>query len=215
MTPPPKKGATAASLPQEKRIDWADLHRRLAKAQNKLKQGWAPDAATARKILRRRAQNLAVEASGADTAENNVEFLDFTLGEAQFGLETVDIREVTMISGLLPVPGTPPFVAGIINVRSHIVSVLDLKNLFQLPVSDSSYSRVLLIGGEDKMLGILADSIGGVRRTDQKGLQNHLPTLAGYCERYLMGVTPDRTVLLNAKALLSDESIIVHADVEI
>ena len=63
------------------------------------------------------------------------------------------------------------------------------------------------------LFGILADVIAGVRRIPVSDIQPFLPTLTGVREEYLKGVTPGRTVILDAEKLLTDESIIVQEQV--
>jgi len=63
------------------------------------------------------------------------------------------------------------------------------------------------------MFGILADAILGVRRIALAGIQPSLPTLTGIREKYLKGITPERTVVLDAGKLLADEDIVVQEQV--
>jgi purine-binding chemotaxis protein CheW len=61
--------------------------------------------------------------------------------------------------------------------------------------------------------GILADAIIGVHAIPVADIQASLPTLTGIREEYLKGVTPDRTVILDAEKLLADERIVVQEQV--
>jgi purine-binding chemotaxis protein CheW len=114
------------------------------------------------------------------------------------------LREIT------PVPCTPPFVAGIINVRGQIVPVIDLKRFFDLPQGGiTDLNKVLIMRNDDLEVGFLADAISGGRRLDMESLQASLPTLTGIRADYLRGVTGDRLVVLDAERILSDKKIIV------
>jgi purine-binding chemotaxis protein CheW len=61
--------------------------------------------------------------------------------------------------------------------------------------------------------GILADAIIGVHAIPVADIQASLPTLTGIREEYLKGVTPGRTVILDAEKLLADERIVVQEQV--
>jgi purine-binding chemotaxis protein CheW len=63
------------------------------------------------------------------------------------------------------------------------------------------------------VFGILADAITGVRLLPVSDIQPSLPTLTGIREDYLKGVTPGRTVILDAQRLLADEGIVVQEHV--
>jgi purine-binding chemotaxis protein CheW len=61
--------------------------------------------------------------------------------------------------------------------------------------------------------GILADVIVGVHEIRVADIQPSLPTLTGIREEYLLGVTPGRTVILDAGKLLADSGIVVQEQV--
>jgi purine-binding chemotaxis protein CheW len=60
-------------------------------------------------------------------ASARLEVVEFLLAQERYGIATRCVREVLPLVELTPLPGVPPFVLGIANVRGQIVSVLDLK----------------------------------------------------------------------------------------
>ena len=116
---------------------------------------------------------------------------------------------------LTPIPGTPPFVLGIINVRGRIVSILDIRKFFDLPEKGlTDLNKVLILNGHNMEFGLLADAVLGVRKIRANELQASLPTLTGIREQYLKGVTKERFVILDAEKLLADKKIIVHDNIQ-
>jgi purine-binding chemotaxis protein CheW len=172
----------------------------------------APDA---RQILRARAQALARPAERAAVAAASLELLEFRLANECYALETRYVREVCPLKNLTPLPCTPPFVLGIVNVRGRILPVLDLKKFFDLPEQGlTDLHRIILVRGNDLELGLLADVIVGVRTIPVDSLQASLPTLTGIRSEYLKGVTAERLVVLDLARILADPKIIVHEEVE-
>lgn len=172
-------------------------------------------ASDARQILRARAQALARPPARAVVAETLVELLEFRLAQEKYALEARYVREVCPLKSLTPLPCTPPFVLGIVNVRGRIVPVLDLKKFFDLPEQGlTDLHRIILVQGNDLELGLLADVIVGVRTIPVESLQPSLPTLTGIRAEYLKGVTADRLVVLELASVLTDPKIIVHDEVE-
>jgi len=92
-----------------------------------------PTPAEKRAILKKRAQVLARAPKREDEAGECLEVVEFLLAYEQYGIESSYIREVYPLKDLTPLPCTPPFVLGIINVRGQILSVIDLKKIFDLP----------------------------------------------------------------------------------
>jgi purine-binding chemotaxis protein CheW len=125
------------------------------------------------------------------------------------------VDEVHPLKDLTPLPCTPSFVVGIVNVRGRIVPVLDLKRFLDLPEKGlNDLHRIILVRGEGFEVGILADVVVGVRSIPRESLQSSLPTLAGVRSEFLKGVTAERMVVLDIARILADPRIIVHDEVE-
>ncbi|MCG7849658.1 MAG: chemotaxis protein CheW [ANME-2 cluster archaeon] len=195
-------------------IDWSIIHRNLADARAAVEQEWMPSASEKKRILKERAIALAQEPEDKDTAEEYLEIVEFLLAYEKYGIESGYIREVYPMKELTPLPCTPPFVLGIINVRGQIISVIDIKKFFDLPEKGLTDLNKVIIVNDGKMeFGILADVIPGVCSVALSELQPSLPTLTGIRAEYLRGVTKERLVVLDMEMILSDEKIIVHKEV--
>jgi len=166
-------------------------------------------------ILRARARALARPPEQAPAADTMLEVLEFRLAQERYAVETSHVREVVPLHDLTPLPGTPPFVRGIVNARGHILPVLDLKKLFDLPEPGvTDLHCIIIVHGRDLEFGLLADVVAGVRTIAVASLQPSLPTLSGIRSDYLKGVTAERLVVLDLARLLADPKIIVHEEVE-
>lgn len=173
------------------------------------------DAKTdSQRILRERAQSLARIPSPGPAAESTLNLLEFRLASERYGLETRYVYEVHPLRELTPLPCTPEFVLGIVNVRGRILPLLDLKKFFQLPDQGlTDLHRIIHLRGNGLELGLLADVMVGVQRIALERLQPSLPTLTGIRAEYLKGVTDERLVVLDLDRLLSNPKIIVHDEV--
>lgn len=167
-----------------------------------------------REILRARAAVLAREPESPKTAAEQLEVVEFLLSLERYAIESTYIGEVYPLKDLTPLPCTPPFVLGIINLRGRILPVLDIREFFDLPKKGlSDLNKVIILQGSAMEFGILADAISGTRTVPIAALQQSLPTLTDIRAEYLRGVTEDRLVVLDGEKLLSDRKIIVHEDV--
>ena len=167
-----------------------------------------------RQILLARAQALARTPERTAVAGASLEVLEFRLAQERYALEDRWVQEVCPFKELTPLPCTPPFVLGIVNVRGRILPVLDLKKFFDLPEQGlTDLHRLILVRGNDLELGLLADVIVGVRSIPVDSLQPSLPTLTGIRSDYLKGVTAERLVVLDLARILADPKIIVQQEV--
>lgn len=199
---------------QKSAVDWDEVRRRLEAAGAAIERVWAPEPAEKDRILRARARALATEAATPEAAET-LEILEFSLAYEKYAFESRFVREVHPLDNLTPLPCTPQLVAGIVNVRGEILSVVDIKKFFDLPEKGlTDLNKVIVLQSEGMLFGVLADAVLGTRRIALAELQPSLPTLTGIREKYLKGVTPERAVVLDAAKLLADESIVVHETVQ-
>ncbi len=203
---PQKTGKKAA-------IDWIEVRQRLEAVRTAADRAWVPDAGETKRILKDRARALASKPQKA-AADDELEFVEFLLAHEKYAVETRHVREVYPLENLTPLPCAPAFVLGIVNLRGEIISVIDIKKFFELPEKGlTDLNKVIVLRSDNMLFGILADAILGVRRVPAAEVQPSLPTLTGIREKYLKGVTPERTVLLDAEKLLADEAIIVQEQV--
>ena len=165
-------------------------------------------------ILKRRAQALA-SVPPEENGEEQLEIVEFTLAHEHYALETRHVREVYSLRELTSLPCTPPFVLGVINVRGHIVAIIDLKQFFDLPHGGlTGGTKVILIGDENGQMGIAVDAVSGVRHMPASALQPPLSTLTGIRADYLRGITGERVAVLDATAIWADPRLIVDDEVK-
>lgn len=195
-----------------KRLDWDEIRRQIDAVGVAIDRGCAPTADEGRRILRRRAEQLALAEDKAAAADT-VEVVEFLLAHEHYGIESPHIREVHPLRDYTPLPGVPAFVLGLVNVRGRILSVVDLRKFFDLPVKGiSDLNKVIIIGNETMEFGILADAILGVRVIAADAIGPPPPTLTGIGEEFLRGVTGERLVILDAARILADGNIMVHQE---
>jgi chemotaxis signal transduction protein len=160
-------------------LDWAGLRHRLENSQTGLRRKIDPSLEDKRQILRARARSMATrgttEAAPADLA---LEIVEFVLGAEHYGIELQHIREIHPLSEFTPLPCTPAFVLGLVNVRGQIISIINIKKLFDLSEQGlTDLNKVIIVHNKNKNmeLGILADAIVGVRSLALGELQTMLP----------------------------------------
>jgi purine-binding chemotaxis protein CheW len=165
-------------------------------------------------LLRERARELARPAVDETQGDDQYEVVEFTVSRQRVSVETTQVREVCRLQELTPVPCTPAFVCGIVNVRGQILTVLDLGRLLDLPDSGLiDRQHVVIVRADGVELGLLADGMPLVRRIRTADVQPSLPTLGGGGSAYLRGVTVDGLALLDTARLLSDPRLVVHQEV--
>lgn len=166
------------------------------------------------RVLRERARKLAVALKSEDAGKEMVEIVEFMLSGERYGIESLYIREVYPLKEFTPVPCTPAFVLGVVNIRGQVLSIVDIGRFFDLPRQGvTDLNRVIVLSSGALEFGILADDILGVRLVPVQDIQESLPTLTGIRAEYLKGVTGDRITVLDGGKILADRKLIVHEEV--
>jgi purine-binding chemotaxis protein CheW len=174
-----------------------------------------PKTETERDLLKQRARELAREPEKEAATADAIEIVAFELSGERYAFELRHVREVCALREITPVPCTPDFIVGVVNLRGEILTVIDLRKFFALPAAGiTQLNQIVLIEDSKTRVGILVDAIGRAQFVPVETLQTSLPTLGGIRAEYLRGVTPDQMAVLDAAKILSDGQILIYEEVE-
>ena len=104
-----------------------------------------------------------------DTAQQTLsEYVTAMIGGQLFGLPIVRVQDVFVPERLTRVPLAPPEIAGVLNLRGRIVTLIDLRRRFGLG-ERAAGDAVMAIGVESRgeSYGLLIDSVGEVLKLDE------------------------------------------------
>jgi purine-binding chemotaxis protein CheW len=167
-----------------------------------------------RTLLKERARAIAQEPQPERDSTKVIDVITFSLGVESYGIESSFVREVYPLKDYTILPCVPSFIAGIINVRGQILPVVNIKKFFNLPETGlGELNRVLILSNESMEFGILADLVESTQRVKVEDIHSVPLTVTGIGVDYLMGVTSDNLIILNAGNILSDKKIIVNDEV--
>lgn len=97
----------------------------------------------------------------------------FRVGDADYVLPSSEVLHLEAYEGATPVPGTRPWVAGLIQVRRRVVPVIDLRARFGLPaIPPTLASRLLVVQLGDRVVGLAVD---GARQVVKLGAEQLRP----------------------------------------
>ncbi len=174
-----------------------------------------------RQIMEGRARLLA-HLPEEDIAEGKTLYLQsFLLGQERYGVDVELVRETQPLGSQkwAPVPCTPDFITGAVNIRGRIYPIMDVARFLGLPPRPlSETTHVLLVrgvnGGEEEMeLCLLADELPQAVRVSQKEVKAATVTISARAQEFIRGITDDMLIILDLKRLLSDPGMIVHEEV--
>ncbi len=160
-------------------------------------------------ILEERAHLLALQQIDADI-EQGEEVVTFRMGEEGFSIPARFVREVQPFQNWTPLPTTPAFVVGLVNVRGKILTALDIRPLLdmaQTPPAKEASLIILTVQGTE--VGLLADRVEEVRRGERE-LSPTLSAVAGHGVAWVRGLDSNLNLVLDPPVLLSDPRFIIN-----
>ncbi len=120
-----------------------------------------------------------------------LQLVTFRLLEEEFGLPILDVREIIRMTEITPVPNSPAFVEGVINLRGQIIPVVDLRKRFNLNANDlDDNSRIIVVEIVGNILGLVVDSVAEVLRIPVDAISPPPAIVAnGIGSEYIRGIT--------------------------
>ncbi|MCC6464481.1 MAG: chemotaxis protein CheW [Planctomycetes bacterium] len=91
------------------------------------------------------------------------QYLTFMLGTEEYGVDVLQVQEIIGYQAPTPVPGMPPYMSGVINLRGVVIPVMDARRLLRMP--EGAYTRqsaVVVIQSEDHRSGLIVDHVADV-----------------------------------------------------
>ncbi|MDH5392536.1 MAG: chemotaxis protein CheW [Gammaproteobacteria bacterium] len=141
------------------------------------------------------------------------EYLTFQLADEEYGVDILKVRELRGWESVTRIPNSPSYVKGVLNLRGAIVPIIDLRERFNLTVTDLSEMTVVIVlavkdkkDGHERTMGVVVDSISDVVHAKLNDVQatpefgSHLDT------EYIAGLADAKgkmLMLLDVDAMLS------------
>ncbi|HEY7985351.1 MAG TPA: chemotaxis protein CheW [Methylophilaceae bacterium] len=146
-------------------------------------------------------------AEGVDAGE----YLTFTLGEEEYGIDILKVQEIRGYDAVTKIANTPDFIKGVINLRGTIVPIVDLRIRFNLgSVEYNEFTVVIILTVRGRVVGVVVDGVSDVI-TLQSSQINNVPSMVSTIDtKYLVGLgtVEDRMlILVNIESLMTSQDM--------
>jgi purine-binding chemotaxis protein CheW len=107
--------------------------------------------------------NIPVAGDNADRDIAGQEFLAFTLGKEEYGIDILKVQEIRGYETVTRIANAPDFIKGVVNLRGIIVPIVDMRIKFQLgePTYDQ-FTVVIILNIGGRVVGMVVDSVSDV-----------------------------------------------------
>jgi len=152
------------------------------------------------------------EATSNEVTANN-EFLSFTLGKEEYGIDILKVQEIRGYDAVTVLANTPEFIKGVINLRGIIVPIVDMRIKFNLGnVTYDQLTVVIILNVAKRVVGMVVDGVSDVISLSSDQIKPAPEFGAALDTQYLMGLgTVDDRMLI----LVDIEKLMTSSDMEL
>jgi purine-binding chemotaxis protein CheW len=104
--------------------------------------------------------NAGAMADGGPAASGLTQFISFAIGDDQYGVDIMAVREIKGWSEITHLPKQPDYVRGVLNLRGAMVPIIDLRCRFDQGMTEATPLHVVIVVQiGPRMVGLLADRV--------------------------------------------------------
>lgn len=156
-------------------------------------------------------QSTQAVTAGARMAVSNNEFLTFTLGKEEYGIDILKVQEIRGYDAVTTIANTPAFIKGVINLRGLVVPILDMRIKFNLGnVVYNQLTVVIVLNIAQRVVGMVVDGVSDVITLTNEQIKA-VPEFSGALDtRYIMGlgaVEERMIILVDIEQLMSSRDM--------
>ena len=146
-----------------------------------------------------------------DRGDNDNKFLTFCLGQEEYGVVILKVREIIGIIGITPVPQLPEYVKGVINLRGKVIPVIDVRLRFGL--EERAYNDrtcFIVVRLNNISIGLIVDTVSEVMDIPASDIEPPPKVNKGAASRYIKAlgkVDENVKILLDSHKLLFDDEV--------
>lgn len=114
--------------------------------------------------------------AGTGTASTNEQLLTFIVDGEEYGVDILRVQEIRSWSNPMPIPNTPHYIKGVINIRGDVVAIADLRERLGLPSLQYGATTVVVVlrvggGQRERVMGVIVDAMSDVTSVPQAAIK--------------------------------------------
>jgi len=161
------------------------------------------------------AQNIVESEVGIDGSVDADQFLTFMMSEEEYGVDILRVQEIRGWDTVTPIPNTPSYIKGVINLRGTIVPIIDLRERFGMETVEYGQTTVVIVlkvinEDSERIMGIVVDAVSDVyniKNEDMKPAPDFGSAISVEFVRGLATIEEKMLILLDIDTMLNAHEI--------
>lgn len=141
--------------------------------------------------------------------QNVSQIVSFRLANEEYGVDIMRVQEIILMGKITRMPEVPDFVCGLINLRGHVIPIVDLRRRFDLSAAEADeHTRIIVVNVGGQTIGMVVDAVNEVLRISSDQIEPPPSSIAGIDHTYINGLVKfdDKLlILLSIENILSQE----------
>lgn len=148
------------------------------------------------------------------------QYVVFQLGKGEFGIDIMDVQEISPYEASVTLPDTPDFIEGVINYRGNVIPIINLKKKLILGDTEiTKDTRIIVINLDGKDIGFIVDEASQTLRLNDDQIDPAPTIVGGISNKYIKGLgkldEKRLLILIDLKRVLTDSEIEEIKDLEV
>ncbi len=126
------------------------------------------------------------------------EYLTFTLGKEEYGIEILKVQEIRGYEAVTKIANAPEFIKGVVNLRGTIVPIVDMRIKFRLGSAEyNQFTVVIILNVAGRVVGMVVDSVSDVIQLSGEQIRPAPDFSSTFDTKYITGLgTVDERMLI-------------------
>lgn len=139
------------------------------------------------------------------------EFLTFTLGQEEYGVDILKVQEIRGYDTVTRIPESPDFIKGVINLRGTIVPVVDMRLKFRLASAEyNEFTVMIILNIARRVVGMVVDGVSDVMQLNPEQIRPAPEFGASVNTRFITGIgalDARMLILIDIEKLMSSQDM--------
>jgi purine-binding chemotaxis protein CheW len=141
-----------------------------------------------------------------------LELIAFRIGEQEFCVDIMSVREIRGWVPVTPLPRSPSFVRGVINLRGAVLPILDLSARLGFPLTETSARHVIIVAQVGhQVIGVLVDAVSDIITVGEDTMQPPPEMASGRVRNFVQGILAIESRMVS---LISLDRVMPKAEAE-
>lgn len=138
----------------------------------------------------------------------SMEFIAFHVGSQMFCIDIMTVREIRGWTPATPLPHSPSFVRGVINLRGTVLPVIDLAVRLALPTTDpTARHAVIVVQNQGQLVGLLVEAVSNIMMVPPDDIQPTPEMASEACRSFIKGIVASGKEIIN---VLTTQNLLPH-----